>query len=78
MNDKRFGPWTIVQGPFAVSADVQSFIQSAVTELQPPTNLKDRNVQQLTLAERLRSQFDLDRIDALIAVATVYGNHFPH
>lgn len=78
MATSRTGPWTLVQGPFGVSAEVAEFVQSACSELPQPRSLAERNWAQLALTERVRGQFDIDRLDALVVVATVYGNRYPH
>lgn len=58
----------------------ESFIRSVLNELPQPKNTRERNLQQLQLAERLRGQLggELDMIGCVEAVAPLYANKFPH
>jgi hypothetical protein len=57
---------------------VEAFIRSALSEQKPPKSLRERNLAQLQLAERVRGQFELDITSAVEAVAPLYGQKFPH
>jgi hypothetical protein len=62
----------------ASSPRVTAFLQSAMRELPIPTSLRERNVQQLLLAERMRGQFGLEFLECVEAVSATYGTKFPH
>lgn len=62
----------------AGSPRITGFLQSAMRELPVPQNLRERNVQQLLLAERVRGQFGLELLEAVTVVSATYGTKFPH
>ena len=62
----------------ASSPRVTGFLQSAMRELPAPKNLRERNVQQLLLAERMRGQFGLELLECVEVVSATYGTKFPH
>lgn len=57
---------------------VLRFITSVVAEQPAPKSLRERNLRQLQITERVHRQFGIDNIDALINVAEVYRQRFPH
>lgn len=62
---------------------VDTFIHSALRELQPPKSVKERNLAQLVLAERLMRNFEFGTgnaglTKAVEAVAPLYSAKFPH
>lgn len=58
---------------------VDSFIRSALQEMKAPTSVRERNMAQLVLAERLLRQFELgDLTKAVECVAPLYAAKFPH
>lgn len=63
---------------------VESFIRSALREQPSPKSLRQRNLAQLLLAERVARQFELDNDPqaalrkAVEAVAPLYEQKFPH
>jgi hypothetical protein len=58
-------------------AHVAQFLESALDEEPAPQTFKERNWRQVLLAERLRGQYDVDPVDALIWVSKPYRARFP-
>ena len=72
-------PYPLQASPFAVPAAVLDYVDALLGDSLPaPRTLKERNVIQLALADDVAARFNLNPLDALIAVAGIYGDRFPH
>lgn len=57
---------------------IDSFIRAELRKLQPPKDIRARNLAQLVLADRLRATYELDLVSAVEAIAPMYAAKFPH
>lgn len=80
MQEREFQPFNTASVFIRTgSPQVGSFLESALRECQPPRSVKERNLAQLILAERLQRQFEFpDLVKAVEAVAPMYAARFPH
>lgn len=61
------------------SQDVSAaWLDAALNELEAPKTLTQRNWVQLMLADRYSTQFKVDKLAAIQAIATPFANKFPH
>ncbi len=55
-----------------------AWLESALNAMSHPKDLMERNWQQLMLADRYATQFQMTRTEALSRLAGRYSNKFPH
>lgn len=55
-----------------------AWLDAALNELEAPKSFQQRNWVQLMLADRYSTQFKVDKLAAIQAIATPFANKFPN